>query len=133
MHEVKRYDTSIRVCHTIGGKIRQVGGQCVYVIAILSCWSIKCKTVLIYNSKLGVESLLLKELIWFDIKGSNHIFLIFLLIIHIQVLRCYENNLQEKVVSLLFQNLRSKKWVKKWVKGKLRIKKKSLSHCDLGT
>lgn len=28
----------------------------------------------------------------------------------------YENNLQEKVVSFLFQNLRSKKWVKKWVK-----------------
>ena len=26
-----------------------------------------------------------------------------------------------------------KKWVKKWAKGKLGIKKKSLSHCELGT
>lgn len=33
---------------------------------------------------------------------------------------------------MLFQNFRSKKWVKKWVKGKLVIKKKSLSYCDLG-
>ena len=42
---------------------------------------------------------------------------------------CYEKKLQEKVVSLLFKILRSKKWVK----GKLGIKKKSLSFCNLRT
>ena len=42
-----------------------------------------------------------------------------------------QNRIRTFSHALLFDNVQ--KWVKKWVKGKLGIKKKSLSHCELGT
>ena len=42
-----------------------------------------------------------------------------------------QNRIRTFSHALLFDNVQ--KWVKKWVKGKLGIKKKSLSYCNLGT
>ena len=42
-----------------------------------------------------------------------------------------QNRIRTFSHALLFDNVQ--KWVKKWVKGKLGTKKKSLNHCDLGT
>ena len=42
-----------------------------------------------------------------------------------------QNRIRTFSHALLFDNVQ--KWVTKWVKGKLGIKKKSLSYCNLGT
>ena len=42
-----------------------------------------------------------------------------------------QNRIRTFSHALLFDNVQ--KWVKKWVKGKLEIKKKFISHCNLGT